>query len=451
MRHTLLGIMILAYSGAASQAAPAPAPSWTAFGFTLLLQLVLLGLSAAFSGSETVLFSLSPAQRQHDRVGGTPLRKLAAGLMDRPRETLMVILLGNTAVNVLIFSTAVTFSAQLSGLFGAAGAVGGALFPIVGVMFIGEVFPKVIGTRFAGSLVGPVGFFVHSVSLALGPVVRILDRVLVTPLTRVLFGPAAHRRAHALSTEEVKTLLEMSRRGGVIDQTENEFLRSVLDLNSLRVRDVMVPRVEVTAFDVNGSPDRLRELMRQTRRKRVPVCDGSIDNIVGLVYAKILFLGSVKRLRDIVMPVRFVPETASCEQLLAHFRATRTQIAVAVDEYGGMAGIVALEDVLEAIVGDINDIRDTPDAPEVVQISPHDYDVSGRLSTHYWAETFGQPRLARIATVGGLVAARLGRPPRVGDTVRIGNVELAVMSLDKRRVNRLHLRLLDAESAEASP
>lgn len=449
MHQAILGLFILAAAGAESQ--PVDAASWTGFGATLLLQCVLLAFSATLSGSEAVLFSLSPAQRQQDRAGTNALRKLAAGLMDHPRETLMVILLGNTAANILIFSTSVGFSRQLAGFLGTTGAVIGTLFPILGVVFIGEILPKIVATRFASRFVGPVGLLIRSIGIVLGPICRVLDRAVVTPLTRLFFGQGAGRTTpRALSVDEVKTLLEMSRRGGVINQTENEFLRSVLDLNSLRVHDVMVPRVEVTAFDVSGAPERLKELMRQARRKRVPVYEGSIDNIVGIVYAKILFLQSVARLRDVVMPVRFVPETATCEQLLAHFRATRTQIAVAVDEYGGMAGIVALEDVLEAIVGDINDVRDAPEAPEVVPLSPREYDVSGRLSTHYWAETFGQPRLARIATVGGLVAARLGRPPRVGDRVRVGNVELTVLNLDKRRASRLHLRLLEAEPAEAA-
>jgi putative hemolysin len=204
-----------------------------------------------------------------------------------------------------------------------------------------------------------------------------------------------------------------------------------------------VPRVEVKSYDVNGSPEGLRELMRTTRRKKIPVFDGSVDNIVGLIYAKRLFLEPQPALRPLVMPVRFVPEVINCEQLLHHFRQTRTQLAIAVDEYGGMAGLVTLEDVLEAIVGDLPSAEEQPSQPEIAQLGDQEFEVSGRLSVQYWSQLFGAPRLAEgVATIGGLLTARLGRPARAGDAVRIGNVELAAVSVQRRRVDRVRVRLL---------
>ena len=146
----------------------------------------------------------------------------------------------------------------------------------------------------------------------------------------------------------------------MINPTEDAFLREVIDLGYLRVRDVMVPRVEVRTYDLNAPVEGLRELMRSTRRKKVPVYDRTVDNIVGLIYAKVLFLNPDKPLRSLVQPVRFVPELITCEQLLLHFRSTKTQLAIAVDEYGGMAGLVTLEDVLEAIVGDLQGPGEAP-------------------------------------------------------------------------------------------
>ena len=143
------------------------------------------------------------------------------------------------------------------------------------------------------------------------------------------------------------------------------------------------------------------------------------------------------------MPVHFVPEVATCEHLLHHFRQTRTQLAIAVDEYGGMAGLVTLEDILEEIVGELSEPEDEPAELEIRPLSDSEYDVSGQLDVRYWTEIFGLPRQAeRVATVGGLVMARLGRPARIGDTVRLGNVERRVTSVQRRRIERLHLRLL---------
>lgn len=426
----------------------ADAGVWAALFGGLLIQLACLAVAAAFSGSETALFSLSPAALQHDAQSPSRLRRLIAALMARPKQTLMVVLLGNTAANVLLYASSAGFTHNLQALLGGWAPLASATFTILLVTLGAEVAPKIVGVRFANRLAPYCAFFIHTTSYVLGPIARALDLLFIAPMTRLLLGVTRPAGEHNLSTDELKTLLDMSRRGGVINPTESEFLSAVLDLNSLRVLDIMVPRVEVTAFDVNGSPEKLRELMRGTRRKRVPVYERSIDNVVGLVYAKVLFLQQIRRLRDIVMPVRFVPQTITCEQLLQHFRSTRTQIAVVVDEYGGMAGVVALEDVLEAIVGDIHDVRDDLEAPEVVAVSEREYDISGRLSVHYWAETFGLTRLTdRVSTIGGLVTSRLGRPARFGDRIRVSNVELEVTATKRRRVQRLRLRLLDGAPA----
>lgn len=423
---------------------PAIAESLAALLGGLLVQVICLAVSAAFSGSESALFSLSPATLQGDAVSSNPLRRLAANLMKTPKQTLMVVLLGNTAANVLLYVSAGSFGRDLVAVLGPLAPFINAVFTVLIVTLGAEVAPKVVGVRFSNRLAPYAALFIQSCSYVLGPIARAVDLVLVAPATRLLLGVHHADQEHALSTDELKSLLNMNRRGGVINRTESEFLGSVLDLNSLRVSDIMIPRVEVTAFDVNRPAEALRELMRQTKRKRVPVFEGKIDNVIGLVYAKVLFLQPAARLRDILMPVRFVPQSISCEQLLHHFRGTKTQIAVVVDEYGGMAGIVALEDVLEAIVGDINDVRDEQEAPEVVPVSNREYDISGRLSVHFWAETFGLPRLTdRVSTLGGLVTARLGRPARFGDKIRLSNVELEVTAMKRRRVHRLRLRLLE--------
>ena len=413
----------------------------------LLIILLLVCASAAFSGSETVLFSLTPAQLQHELNSPNPLRRRAARLMANPKRTLQMILLGNTAINILIFALSFTLFESLSKQLGPVADLAGAVFAMTAVLVGGEVLPKIAGVRLAPRLVPYSAAYISAGAYVLSPIARLLDVAVVEPLTRVILG-ATHGRVRDLSTDELKILLEMSRRQGLIDPSENSFLRQVVDLHILRVSDVMVPRVEVQAFDVSGSPEKLRELIARTRLKKIPVYDGSIDNIVGLVYAKILFLTEVKRLRDVLMPIRFVPQNIDCEQLLAHFRSTRTQLAIAVDEYGGMAGLVTLEDVLEAIVGELHDPEEQQTAPEIVALSDAAYDVSGALSVHFWAETLGLPRLtARVATVGGLITAQLGRPARVGDTVRINNVRLRVTAVNRRRVERVQLELIDGAAA----
>ncbi len=411
-------------------------------GLTILGLLVLSGL---FSGSEAVLFSRSPTQIHHDATSPNRFRRLAASCMANPKHTLMVILVANTAVNILMFSVSFVLNHHL------AARVGDWIVPVVGLLSIllvvvfGEVVPKVLGVSLAGRLAPYSAVLVKVAGYPCGPIGRLIDLLLVEPINRVLFADksGAHVSPHGIRPDELKALLEVNRHGGLLEAAEDEMLREIINLGQIRVREVMVPRVEIAAHDVNAPLAGLLDLMRRTRLKKIPVYDGAIDQIIGLIYAKVLFFERDKSLRDLVTPVRFVPELITCEQVLHHFRDTHSQIAIAVDEFGGVAGLVALEDVLENIVGEIYGPHEEKQRPEIERRSEREYDISGRLSVHYWSETFQLPALPeRVTTVGGLVTARLGRPARVGDRVQIANIELEVTELAQRRIERLDLRLL---------
>lgn len=414
--------------------------------------LLLLGLSATFSASEAVLFSLTPLQLERAAAGSNPFRRLVSQLMRQPKRVLTTLLVANTAVNVLLFAISYVLFAGVAARAGAWVTPVAAAGSVLLVVAFGEVLPKVIGVSLADRLAPVCATVVRAASVVAGPLGRVLDWVLVEPFARLVF-PADRRTQTAkaeLSRVELRTLLEMSRRGGTLMPLEDTFLRAVIDLGHVRVRDVMIPRVEITAYEIHGPPEGLRELMRSTRHKKIPVYDGTLDNVVGCVYAKVLFLNPQKLLKDLVQPVRFVPELATCEQLLLHFRTTKTQLAIAVDEYGGVAGLVTLEDVLEQIVGELHDPEEVPDEPDLQSLPDGAYDISGQLSVHYWVETFRLPRrIERVATVGGLVMAHLGRPARVGDVVELGNVELQVTRVRRRRIERLHLRLREAADDRA--
>ncbi len=404
---------------------------------------VLLAASAMFSGSETVLFSLSRAAL--DRAAGSrqPLAQRVARLMSRPQNVLGAVLIGNAAVNTLLFAASFVLINRLSKV------VGDWIEPLAGaacvlVVIVGaDMTPKVVGVALAERLAPYAALYVSLWQPLLVPVSRVIDLLFVLPFERVVLGRGQRESpTRDVSDEELGALLELSRREGVINPVENLYLNEVIKLSELRVRDVMVARVDVVSFNVRRPAAELRALMRQTCRKKIPVYDGSPDNIIGLISAKVLFFAGDRPLRQLLAPVRFVPDVITCEQLLQHFRATRSQLAIAVDEYGGMAGVVTLEDVLESIVGDISAPHERVGTDEIVPISPREYDISGRLSVHYWAETFGvQPREQRVSTVGGMVTARLGRPAQPGDTVRLGNVEARVTSVRGRRIDRLRVSI----------
>ena len=404
------------------------------------LLLLLVVLSGTFSGSETVLFSLTRVQLEHHSKSHNPFRRSVAVLMRHPKRTLMTILVGNTAVNVLLFAVSYVFFRGLGGQFGAwvtpAAAVGSVLLLVVG----GEVIPKVLAVTFADRLAPFSATIVRTVGTVAGPLGRVIDVLLAEPFVRVVLGGTKRRAAGGrdLSTAELKALLQLSRRRGEIDWMEDVFLREVIDLGSTRVHEVMVPRVEVVAYDINGPAEGLRELMRSTRLKKIPVYDGTMDNVVGLIYAKMLFLNPEQPLSDVLMPVRFVPELATCEHLLQHFRRTKSQLAIVVDEHGGVAGLVTLEDVLEEIVGEIYD--EYEEELELVHIvGDNDVRVDGKVRIDELNEILKSAITEEedYDTLAGYLYNLLGKVPSEGDEYEADGLRFRIEKVTGQRIERV--------------
>jgi putative hemolysin len=304
----------------------------------------------------------------------------------------------------------------------------------------------------------------------LWPINQFIDKGIMTWVHRLV----GHKNT-AFSTEELRELLEMSQQQGVIDVSENQLLQEVVRIADLKVRDVMTPRVDMVAFNVKDPPEKLLALFKQSHLAKMPVFDGQIDNVLGLVYAKALLLEigpaagtaaannagggggaaaggggvasgtDVRRIdvRRLIQPVHFVPEQQTLERLLVHLRHTKTQLAVVVDEYGGLSGVVALEDVVEQMVGDIYEPHDALEQ-QVQRVGPDEYLVPGDLSVADWMDAFGAKiETTHTTTVAGLLAASLRRLPKKGDQVRLAHLLMRVESMRGRRVDRVRLKLLE--------
>jgi len=414
-----------------------------------ILLLVLLACSAVFSSSETALFSLSRHDLYELRTGGGRLGRLVARLMRHPRRVLLTILVANTAVNVCIFADSLFLARQWEHAPpGTSAAVGVAV--LLAVVVLGETVPKVIalaGARRWAPLIAPV---IEVTELVVAPVRWVLTVLVVEPILRLLIPPG--QRAPYLTIDELKLLVANSRRAGHIGAVEDLMLQHVVELTEVKVREVMVPRVDVVAYPLDGDPEELRELFRRTCLSKIPVYEGDIDRIRGLVYAKEVFLQKDRPIAALVRPVRYVPEQSSLAHLLRHFRQTRSQIAMVVDEHGGIAGLVTLEDVLEHIVGELSDEHDAEPEPEFVQIDERTLEVAGDLRIRDWAEAFGVPIGGlHVTTIAGLVLSRLQRVPRIGDRVRVGNVEIIVVGMRGRRITRLQVRALGPADKVPTP
>jgi CBS domain containing-hemolysin-like protein len=232
----------------------------------------------------------------------------------------------------------------------------------------------------------------------------------------------------------------MAARQGVIDTAENMMLQEIVALPQTSVRSVMRPRVDVIAVPLDADPADVRSRMHQARLTKLPVYGRDLDDIRGLVHARDLYLRDDPPLARLIRPVNYIPEQCNLLQVIEHFQATRSQLAIAVDEYGGMAGLVTMEDVLEQIVGDLPGTQ-KPAEPAVEVISPNVYRLAGDLNVRDWAQRFGMTKLTgtKVQTVAGLILARLGRLPQEGESVRFANLTLTVERLAGRRIDRILL------------
>ncbi|HUX02118.1 MAG: hemolysin family protein [Phycisphaerae bacterium] len=423
------------------------------YPFHLLAMALLLAASAFFSGSETALFFLSREQLRRFRGGRSPFRHLAARLMDDPRALLVTVLFGNMTVNVAFFVMSVMLSERIAGEFPErAGAWRVVIFVVapLAVIVLGEVTPKSLAATMPARLAPLVSLPLTLMGWVVLPLRLVLGYGVIGPLQRLITGRRSLRRP-VVTTEELRAIVEVSEREGAVSRDESEMLSEVLDLADLRVREVMTPRVEIVACDVRTPTPRLLKLFRESRHSKIVVYEGAIDEVRGVVYAKTAFLSPDQPLATLVRPVHYVPETKTAESLLKEFRAMRIQFALVVDEYGGTAGLVTLEDCLEEIVGEIEDETDRPSAEAVRRLGPAEYSLAGNLSIRSWADLFDQDRpdgAGRYSTVAGFVTSLLGRVPREGDAVTWRNLEFTVEEVRRRRVTRVRLRLQEGAEGE---
>lgn len=409
---------------------------------------VLLVASAVSSGSETALFSLSPHEQARLKRSDSAAASAVIGLLRETAPLLVTLLISNMVINVLYFtlSTVLLERWRDSGAIGAGGTAGLALVALLAVILFGEVLPKQIAAQRANGWALLIALPLLALHRVLSPIRVVTMTVAITPLSRLIAPPTPPAE---LSAEDLGAMLRLSERSGVIDQTEQGLLAHVIELGRLKVRDLMVPRVEIRAHDLDAPPAHLETLARETRLRYLPIYKEGLDNVLGVVLSREVLLDpptTAKQVRTMIRPVRFVPEIAPADVLLARLRDSAIVFAIAVDEYGGTAGLITLEDVVEHVVGEIPGAYEAGDADAVELIGEGVYRVDADLPVHEWAQWFGHnPLLARAAsgasTLGGMMFKLLGRVPEVGDIARVSNIRLAVDAMDGRRIEKLTITL----------
>jgi len=401
----------------------------------IILMVVLLCLSGFFSGSETAFFNISKRQAESIRKSGHRFGCLVAELLSSPKQLLTSLLFGNMCVNVLYFSAASVFSMGLGTKMGAIWGVVSTVVAFAVLVLFGEMMPKSLAYSMPGKfciMAAPVCFVCMRI---LGPLLKFFEYVIVTPTVRLFAGAGKRGKvSQTVTAAQLKSLILTTQHEGPVGTDENRLFAEVVELGLLKTRHVMEPRVDMATCSIAESSRKITRLMMDKALTKIAVYAGRIDNIVGSVSLRDMLLRPGHPVKKLVRKVNFVPEQKSVESLLEFFRESLTDMAIVVDEYGGIAGCVRLEDIAEELLGPL---EAQAEAEPVQQTGPLEYRLTANLPIHDWAATFGiDPGQTRLATVGGLVTALLGRIPKPGDVAYLKNLKFTVEEVKRTGYRR---------------
>ncbi|MDR7420846.1 MAG: hemolysin family protein [Armatimonadota bacterium] len=414
------------------------------------MELVVLGLllllSGFFSGAETTLFSANRLRLRTLKEDGNRSARVALELLEQPARLLSTILIGNNLVNT---AAAVVATATLVRVLGPErGSLYAFLVVTLLLLLFGEITPKTFAAHHADRLVLVLARPIRWIALALSPLSRLLS-IVVNLFARPL-GGRVRPDAPLVTEEEIQTLVRMGEEQGVLEQEEREMIHSIFEFGDTVVREVMVPRVDIVAVEAGAPVEAVLQIVREHGHSRIPVYTEDIDHIVGTIHVKDLLsafrdgrLGGVAR--TFARPAYFVPDTKRLDELFREMRRKKVHMAIAVDEYGGTAGLVTIEDLLEEIVGPIQDEYDVEEPPikvlnertALVDGALHLEDVNAALGINL--------PVGEVDTVGGFVTSRLGHVPTQGEAVEFDGVELTVERVDGNRI--LQVKVTKVEPA----
>jgi gliding motility-associated protein GldE len=423
---------------------------WSAITF-----IVLLIFSAFFSSSETALFSLTRANIDElsQRKGNSAARRLVK-LLEDPRRLLIVLLSGNTIVNVLAATVAAMATSALLGGGAIATWIVYAIQAIVVTLVLlisGEFLPKFLAIR------NPVDWALN-ISMPLT-----IFRFILIPITFFMFpiseflakALGVERRKLWISEEEIKTLVEVGEEHGALEQSEREMIHSIFEFGDIVVREIMIPRTDIVCIRLDTSFKEVLDILQKRGHSRLPVFEDQIDNIIGILHAKDLMsfypFEQEVDLRKILRKPFFIPEGKRIDDLLKQFQAERVHMAIAVDEHGGTAGLVTLEDIIEEIVGEIQDEHDK-ERPLWTKIDETTFVIDAKLDVEAVNDVLGVdviPVDEDFETLGGFLLEELGDFPEVNTKIEFHNYEFTVEELRGHRLGRVRVVLREALTGTA--
>lgn len=417
-----------------------------AFIFILLLS------SAFFSGSEVALFSLDRKNLESALDKSGVVYRYLTNLINFPRRLLVTILIGNTLVNVAISIVGVSLAIDISAYFNISLDITLIIQIIVITILIllfGELFPKVIASKNPFKFAKIIAIPLYYCNIIIYPVAETITEIIKLSSSKLSFD----KSKSALTKEELIDLANIGKEKGTIEEDEHSLISSLVSFAGLSVNEVMTPRVDIKAVSIDDDYEKIINVITTSGHSRIPVYRDSIDEIVGILFAKDL-LAFVKNpdlvkkfsLESLLKKTLFIPETKLINELLKEFQEKKVHLAIVVDEYGGTAGLISLEDIIEEVVGDIWDEFDKEEN-HLIKISDNQYVALGKTKLSEINETFNIDISTDdddYDTLGGFILNNAGSIPKDNYSFVSNNIRFIVKEVQNKRIKKVIIEKLNS-------
>ena len=418
----------------------------------LIFLAVLIFLSALFSSAETAFLSTNKIRLRNLQEEGEKKADLVLFMLDNQNKLISALLVGNNIVNIGSSALATKMATEAFGNAGVGIATG--IMTLL-VLVFGEVIPKNLAAAHAETWAMFIAPFIRLVSFVLTPVVFFFfflsDFV-------VHFSKSDDEEDPTITEDEFKILVNVGQEEGVLDESESEMINSIFEFDETVVKAIMVPRIDIVAVDVEDSINEALRIIVDGGHSRIPAYEESIDNIVGILYAKDIFAHldadfDTMKVKELLRPAYYIPETKKVSDLLNELRLKKVHMAIILDEYGGTNGLVTIEDLIEEIIGDIQDEYDVED--DLIVMHGEDHLVADARAPIGDVEDAFDVELdeeiledSEADTIGGLAFEHLGGIPAVGDEVTVGRFLIRIVDVSGRRISKVEILLLPPEEKE---
>ena len=417
-------------------------------GQDIIILLLLIMGSAFFSSAETSLTTFSRAKLKALAEKGVKSAAILEKLLEKPGRLLATILVGNTLTNIgfTVFATTiflVWFKKLGLDLLASSTFIIACILTIV-ILVFGEFIPKMLALSKSERVALAFAFPISVLQKILAPLVIILNGF--SKFLVKMVGGKAFERGTIVTEEELKTMIEIGAEEGILEKDEKQMLSGVFELGETAVREIMTPRGDMVCINIASTLTETITLVSNEGHSRIPVYEDRSENIIGIIYAKDLIkaahLGQTN-IRSLLRPVQFVPASKKIDVLLKKMRTKRSHLAIVIDEHGGVAGLITIEDILEEIVGEITDEYDDIESPSLRSINDKVHYVEAGMNVFDLNQKLDLkiPEEENYDTIGGFVAHVLGEIPKMGEKITYENLLFEVTQLEKHRILQLKLTI----------